>query len=66
MNQALALLLTASFCWLMNTGFGLWRAFDDLAVGKRGQAALGTACVLGVNAVLGWVIYIAISTSTDF
>lgn len=54
------------FVWLLNLAFGLWRAFHDFVEGKRSQAALGVLCVAGVNAVLGWWIYTAISTSGDF
>lgn len=61
----ITLLVAASFVWLLNIGFGLWRGFHDLVEGKRGQAVLGIACVLGVNAVLAWGIYLILSTSTD-
>jgi hypothetical protein len=60
-----ALLVVASVIWLVNIGFGLWRGFHDAVNGKRGQAAVGIACVVGVNAVLGWMIYTAVSSSTD-
>jgi succinate dehydrogenase hydrophobic anchor subunit len=59
------LLLAALAVWVINIGFGLWRGFHDLVDGKRWQAALGIACVVGVNIVLGWMIYAAISSSTD-
>jgi hypothetical protein len=49
----------------LNFGFGFWRAFHDLAKGKKAQAALGVICVVGVNTVLGWMIYMAVSTSHD-
>jgi len=61
----LGLLLAAGVVWIVNIAFGLWRGFQDAVNGKHGQAALGIACVLGVNAVLGWMIYTAVSTSTD-
>lgn len=61
----IALLIAASLVWILNIGFGFWRGFQDLVEGKRAQAALGIICVLGVNAVLGWMIYMAISTSHD-
>jgi hypothetical protein len=61
-----AWLFTASCVWLLNIGFGLWRGFHDLANGKRGEAILGIVCVVSVNVVLGWMIYVAVSTSTDF
>jgi len=54
------------FVWFLNLAFGLWRAFHDLVEGKLWQAALGVINVAGVNAVLGWIIYTAISTSGDF
>jgi hypothetical protein len=61
----IALLLVASLVWILNIGFGLWRGFHDLVEGKRAQAALGMASVAGVNAVLGWMIYMAVSRSGD-
>jgi hypothetical protein len=59
------LLVVATVIWLMNLGFGLWRGFHDAVDGRRGQAAIGIVCVVGVNAVLGWMIYISVVTSTD-
>jgi hypothetical protein len=61
----MVMLLAASCVWLLNIGFGLWRGLQDWANGRRRQATLGIACVVGVNAVLGWMIYAAISSSTD-
>lgn len=60
-----ALFVMASVIWLVNIGFGLWRGFHDAVNGKRGQAAVGIGCVVGVNAVLGWIIYVAVFSSTD-
>ena len=51
--------------WLVNIGFGLWRGLHDVMEGKRFQAAIGIACMIGVNAVLAWVIYQTVITSTD-
>ena len=59
------MLVVAGAIWVVNIGFGLWRGFHDAVGGKRGQAAIGIACVMGVNAVLGWMIYTAVDTSTD-
>lgn len=61
----MVMVFAASCIWLLNIGFSLWRAIHDWGNGKRGQATIGLACVLGVNAVLGRIIYTAISTSTD-
>lgn len=61
----MVMVLAASCVWLLNIGFSLWRAFHDWRNGKRGQATIGFACVSAVNAVLGWMIYTIISTSTD-
>lgn len=61
----MVMVLAASCVWLLNIGFSLWRAFHDWGNGKRVQATIGLACVLGVNAVLGWMIYTAILTSAD-
>ncbi len=58
-------LLAATLIWFLNIGFGLWRGFRDIVEGRHGQAVVGLVCVVGVNAVLGWMIYISISTSTD-
>lgn len=58
-------LIGASVIWILNIGFGLWRGFHDLVDGKPWQAAFGVGCVVGVNAVLGWMIYMVLSTSTD-
>jgi len=59
------LLLLAASIWFLNIGFGLWRGFHDSVEGRYGQAVLGIVCVIGVNAVLGWMIYMVISTSAD-
>lgn len=60
-----AVVIVASLVWILNIAFGFWRGFHDLLDGKRGQAAIGIICVIGVNTVLGWMTYMAISTSHD-
>ncbi|PHR86864.1 MAG: hypothetical protein COA80_19295 [Leeuwenhoekiella sp.] len=60
-----AVVIVASLVWILNIAFGFWRGFHDLLDGKRGQAAIGIICVVGVNTVLGWMIYMAVSTSHD-
>jgi hypothetical protein len=58
-------LTAAIFVILLNMGYGLWRVFDDLVAGRRLVAVLGFACLLGVNAIIGWIIYSAVAGSTD-
>lgn len=51
---------------LLNIGYGIRKVLDDAVDGKRAMAALGAICVIGVNAVIVWLVYTGISTSTDF
>lgn len=59
------MLVVASAAWFANIAFGFWRSFHDAVDGKRWQAVMGVLCVLGVNLVLGWMIYTALVASTD-
>ena len=38
---------------------------DDLQVGNRGMALLGGACLLGMNGMVAWMIYVSVASSTD-
>lgn len=55
----------ACLIWLINGGYGLWRAFHDLADKRHMLAVMGFGCVLGVNALVGWLIYIVVSKATE-
>lgn len=50
---------------VLNTCFGIWRLFNDLVAGRLTVALLGLGCLLGINAIIGWLIYIPLSSSTD-
>jgi len=50
---------------VLNIAYGARKVFDDLANGQRGMAALGAACLIGMNAIIVWLVYASIMTSTD-
>lgn len=58
-------LYVAGIIWILNIGFGFWRASEDLLDDKPWQGAIGFLCLIGVNAVMGWFIYVEFIRATD-
>jgi len=59
------LIATILIILVLNIAYGVRKVFDDLANGQRAMAALGAACLIGMNAIIVWLVYASIMTSTD-
>jgi len=60
------MLLAVILIMVLNVGYGVRKIIDDLVNGKRAMAALGAICLIGVNALIVWIVDIGLGTSTDF
>lgn len=50
---------------VLNLSYGGSKILDDFVAGERAMAAVGMINLLGVNGLIAWMIYAALSTSTD-
>ena len=51
---------------LLNIGYGVRNVIRDMAANEKAATAVGIICLVGVNAIIVWMIYIVVSTSSDF
>lgn len=51
---------------LVNAAYCIRTILTDWAAGNRGMAALGVFCVVGVNVLVGLMIYDALVSHGDF
>ena len=50
---------------VLNIGYFIRKIRDDLKTGNRGMASLGAVCLLGINGIVVWMIYVSLASSTD-
>jgi len=59
-------LAAAAMVLLLNIGYGVRNVIRDMAANEKAATAVGIICLVGVNAIIVWMIYIVVSTSSDF
>jgi hypothetical protein len=50
----------------VNIAYGLRAIIRDKTEGRFALAAVGAVCLVGMNLLIGWLIYEGIMNSTDF
>jgi hypothetical protein len=50
---------------LVNAAYCIRKILEDWERRSWGMVALGAFCVIGINGLLGWMLYTALASSTD-
>ena len=50
---------------VVNAAYCLRKILEDWTAGRPAMAGLGAVCLIGVNGLVGWLIYESLASSTD-